>query len=68
MPDKSKIDIPTSIGSIQLSYEQVVSFSRDERGGVVITLKEMIGDIHLEIISGYSYKAFSEWFEANKKA
>jgi len=68
MPDKSKLNIPTSIGPIQLSFDQVASFSRDERGGVVITLKEKIGDIHLEIISGYSYTAFSEWFESNKKA
>jgi hypothetical protein len=66
MAHDSAISIPTPIGAITLTIDQISSFSRDERGGVVIILKEMAGDANLEIISGYSFIAFSEWFEANK--
>ena len=66
MAQNSAISIPTPIGAITLTIDQISSFSQDERGGVIIILKEMSGDTHLEIISGYSFKAFSEWFAANK--
>ena len=62
-----EINIPTTIGSINLSVDQVLSFSADGRGGVVIILKEMVANARMEIISGYSFQAFSEWFEENKK-
>jgi hypothetical protein len=66
MAQPSQIEIPTPIGSITLTIDEIFSFSPDERGGVVIILKEKAGNIHLEIISGYSHQAFSEWYEANK--
>ena len=65
MAFNSEINIPSPIGSINLTTDQVFSFSADGRGGVVITLKEMVANARMEIISGYPYKAFSEWFEAN---
>ena len=65
MASNSELNIPTPIGSINLRTEEVLSFSADGRGGVVITLKEMVANARMEIISGSPYKAFSEWFEAN---
>ena len=67
MTQNSGINIPTTTGSINLTPDQVFSFSADGRGGVVIILKEMVANARMEIISGYSYRAFSEWFEANNK-
>jgi hypothetical protein len=67
MTQSASINIPTPIGSITLTTDEVFSFVPDERGGVIITLKEMIGNSRPEIISGYSYKAFDDWFRANKE-
>jgi hypothetical protein len=67
MAQPAQIIIPTPIGPITLTIDEISSFSRDEGGGVVIMLNEKAGDTHLEIISGYPYNAFSEWFEANRK-
>ena len=59
------IVIPTPIGSMELTIDEVLSFSSDERGGVRITLKEMISDINPEIICNYPYAAFKEWFDSH---
>jgi hypothetical protein len=67
MTANTQINLPTPIGPIDLSMDQIFSFSPDGRGGVVIILKEMVANARMEIISGYSFKAFSEWFEANNK-
>ena len=67
MAQPSQIEIPTPIGPVILTIDEIFSFSRDEGGGVIIILKEKAGDAHLEIISGYPYKDFSKWFEANKE-
>ena len=62
-----QINIPTPIGPVQLRREEIFSFSRDENGGTVIILKEMAGDTRLEIISGFPYKDFKEWYNTYKE-
>ena len=67
MAGNTQISLPTSIGPIELDIDQVHSFSPDEGGGVVIALKEMIGETRLEIISGFPHHEFSAWYHANKE-
>ena len=61
------ISIPTPIGAILLLAEQILSFSRDERGGVRVILKEQIDGVNPEIISGYPYQDFKNWFDAHSR-